>query len=112
MTEKRENLGALQRMGKTLKDHAKKAVIALVPQHLLLTFLKRALTLTDCVKILVNCMQNIEKQEKELVLLAQENKKKHIKGVSNLSELTKTIDHTSSMIMKEKNERKTKLSKS
>ena len=33
----------------------------------------------DCVKILVNCMQNIEKQVKELFLLAQENKEKHIK---------------------------------
>ena len=33
----------------------------------------------DCVEILVNCMQNIEKQVKELFLLAQENKEKHIK---------------------------------
>ena len=31
----------------------------------------------DCVKILFNCMQNIEKQVKELFLLAQENKEKH-----------------------------------
>ena len=46
----------------------------------------------DCVKILVNCMQNIEKQVKELFLLAQENKEKHIKGESDLSELTKAID--------------------
>ena len=38
----------------------------------------------DCVKILVNCMQNIEKQVKSLFLLAQENKEKHIKGKSDL----------------------------
>ena len=37
-------------------------------------------------------MQNIEKQVKELFLLAQENKEKHIKGESDLSELTKAID--------------------
>ena len=46
----------------------------------------------DCVKILVNCMQNIEKQVKELFLLAQENKEKYIKGKTNLSELTKAIN--------------------
>ena len=46
----------------------------------------------DCVKILVNCMQNIEKEVKELFLIAQENKEKHIKGESDLSELTKVID--------------------
>ena len=46
----------------------------------------------DCVKILVNCMQNIEKQVKELFLLVQENKEEHIKGESDLSELTKAID--------------------
>ena len=45
----------------------------------------------DCVKILVNCTQNIEKQAKELFLLAQENKEKHIKGESDLSELAKAI---------------------
>ena len=39
----------------------------------------------DCVKILVNCMQNIEKQVKELSLLAQESKEKHIKGESDLA---------------------------
>ena len=37
-------------------------------------------------------MQNIEKQVKELFLLAQENKEKHIKGESDLSELTEAID--------------------
>ena len=41
-----------------------------------------------CVKILVNFMQNIEKQVKELFILAQENKEKYIKGKSDLSELT------------------------
>ena len=45
----------------------------------------------DCVKILDNCMQNIEKQVKELFLLAKENKEKHIKGESDLSELTEAI---------------------
>ena len=46
----------------------------------------------DCLKILVDCMQNIEKQVKELFLLAEENKEKHIKGESDLRELTKAID--------------------
>ena len=45
-----------------------------------------------CVKILVSCMQNIEKQVEELFVLAQENEEKHIKGESDLSELTKAID--------------------
>ena len=46
----------------------------------------------DCIKIIVNCMQNIKKQVKKLFLLAQENKEKHIKGKRDLSELTKAID--------------------
>ena len=37
-------------------------------------------------------MQNIEKQVKELFLLAQENKEKHIKDKSDLSELTEATD--------------------
>ena len=37
-------------------------------------------------------MQNIEKQVKGLFLLAKENKEKHIKGESDLSELTEAID--------------------
>ena len=41
---------------------------------------EESLKSADCVKILVNCMQNIEKQVKELFLLAQENKEKYIKG--------------------------------
>ena len=53
---------------------------------------RESLKSSDWVKILVNFMQNIEKQVKELFLLAQENKEKHIKGKSDLSELTKTID--------------------
>ena len=36
-------------------------------------------------------MQNIEKQVKELFPLSQENKQKHLKGESDLSELTKAI---------------------
>ena len=46
----------------------------------------------DCVKTLANCLQNIEKQVKELFLLVQENKERNIKDESNLSELTKAID--------------------
>ena len=37
-------------------------------------------------------MQNIEKQVKELFLLAQGNKEKHIKDKSDLSELTEATD--------------------
>ena len=36
-------------------------------------------------------MQNIEKKVKELLLLAQENKEKHIKRESDLGKLTKPI---------------------
>ena len=43
-------------------------------------------------KYSITVYQNIEKQVKELFLLAQENKEKHIKGESDLSELTKAID--------------------
>ena len=57
---------------------------------------EESLKSVDCVKILVNCMQNIEKQLKELFLLAQVNKEKHSKGETGLSELTKVIDLTSS----------------
>ena len=46
----------------------------------------------DCVKILISCMRNIENQVEELFLLAQENEEEHIKGESDLSELTKAID--------------------
>ena len=59
----------------------------------------------DCVKMLVNCIQNIEKHVKELILLAQKNK-----GESDLSELTKAIANL--LIKKEKGKRKTKLLKS
>ena len=45
----------------------------------------------NCVKILINCMKNIEKKVKELLLLAQKNIEKHIKGKSDLSEITKAI---------------------
>ena len=53
---------------------------------------KESLKSGDCDKILVNCIQNIEKQVKELFLLTQENKEEHIKGESGLSELTKATD--------------------
>ena len=46
----------------------------------------------DCAKILVKYMQNIEKQVKEWFVLTQENKEKHIKDESDLSELTKATD--------------------
>ena len=36
-------------------------------------------------------MKNIEKKVKELLLLAQKNIEKHIKGKSDLSEITKAI---------------------
>ena len=75
-----------------LKDHAKKAITAPGTPASSGDVFEESLNSGDCVKILVNCMQNIEKQVKELFLLAQENKEKHIKGESDLSELTKAID--------------------
>ena len=75
------------------KDHAKEVITnststPTFPGDLFEESLKSG----DCVKILADCMQNIGKQVKELFLLAQENKEKHIKGESDLSELTKAID--------------------
>ena len=75
-----------------LKDRAKKVITAPVPPTSPGDVFEERLKSGDCVQILVNCMRNIEKQLKELFLLAEEIKEKYIKGESNLSELTKAID--------------------
>ena len=92
MTEKRENLEDSQWMAMILKDRAKKVITAPVPPTSPGDVFEERLKSGDCVQILVNCMRNIEKQLKELFLLAEEIKEKYIKGESNLSELTKAID--------------------
>ena len=53
-------------------------------------------------------MQNIEKQIKQLFLVDQERKEKHIKGESDLNELTKTIDLISGKFDDYKRERREK----
>ena len=42
----------------------------------------------DCMKILLNCFKNLDKQVKELYVLAQSNNKKHIKGKKQLLNLS------------------------
>ena len=56
-------------------------------------------------------MQNIKRQGKELFLHVQENKKKHIKEKSNLSELTKTV-HLQVYDFEKKTRERQKISKS
>ena len=46
----------------------------------------------DCMKILLNCFKNLDKQVKELFILAQSNNEKHIKGEKQLLDLTKSIN--------------------
>ena len=43
-------------------------------------------------KILLNCFKNLDKQVKELFILAQSNKEKHIKGEKQLLDLTESIN--------------------
>ena len=42
----------------------------------------------DFMKILLNCFKNLDKQVKELYVLAQSNNKKHIKGKKQLLNLS------------------------
>ena len=42
----------------------------------------------DCMKILLNCFKNLDKQVKELYILARSNNEKHIKGEKQLLDLT------------------------
>ena len=46
----------------------------------------------NCMKILLNCFINLDKQIKELYILAQSNNEKHIKGERQLLDLTKSIN--------------------
>ena len=46
----------------------------------------------DCMKILLNCFKNLDKQVKELHILAQSNNEKHIKGKKQLLDLTESIN--------------------
>ena len=46
----------------------------------------------DCMKILLNCLKNLNKQVKELFILAQSNNEKHIKGEKQLLDLTESIN--------------------
>ena len=46
----------------------------------------------DCMKILLNCFKNLDKQVKELYILAQSNNEKHIKSEKQLLDLTESIN--------------------
>ena len=46
----------------------------------------------DCMKILFNCLQNLDKQIKQLYILAQSNNEKQIKDEKHLLDLTKIIN--------------------
>ena len=43
-------------------------------------------------KIMLNCSKNLDKQVKELYILAQSNNEKHIKGEKQLLDLTESIN--------------------
>ena len=43
-------------------------------------------------KMLLNCFKNLDKQVKELYILAQSNNEKHIKGEKQLLDLTESIN--------------------
>ena len=91
MTEKIENLALIQdgNDSKRPREESNNSTSTTIAPG---DVFEESLKSGDYVKILVNCMQNIENQVKELVLLAQENKEKHIKSESDLSELAKAID--------------------
>ena len=46
----------------------------------------------DCMKTLLNCLQNLDKQVKELYILVQSSNKKHIKSKEHLSDLNESIN--------------------
>ena len=46
----------------------------------------------DCMKILLNCFKNLDKQVKELDILAQSNNEKHIKGEKQPLDLTESTN--------------------
>ena len=46
----------------------------------------------DCTKMMLNCSKNLDKQVKELYILAQSNNEKHIKGEKQLLDLTESIN--------------------
>ena len=47
---------------------------------------------SDCMKILLNCFKNLNKQVKELYILAQSSNEKHIKGEKQLLNLIESIN--------------------
>ena len=53
----------------------------------------------DCMKILLNCFKDLDKQVKELFILAQSNYKKHIKGKKQLLDLAESINFMSKKLM-------------
>ena len=60
--------------------------------------LQESLKSPDCMKILLNCFKNLDKQVKELHILAQSNNEKHIKGKKQLLYLTKSINFMTKII--------------
>ena len=54
--------------------------------------LHESLKSPDCMKILLNYLQNLDERVKELYILSQSNNKKHIKGEKHLLDLTESIN--------------------
>ena len=54
--------------------------------------LQESLKSPDWMKILLNHFKNLDKQVKELYILAQSNNEKHIKGEKQLSDLNESIN--------------------
>ena len=64
LDRKKKEFSSQSADGDNLKNHAKKVIAASVPPTSPGDVFEESLKSGDCVKILVNCMQNIEKQVK------------------------------------------------
>ena len=62
--QKKKNLAVSQRMAIILKNDAKKVMTASVPPTSPGDVFEESLKSGDCVKVTVNCMQNVKKQVK------------------------------------------------
>ena len=69
---------------------------------------KEGLESEDCVKILCNCMKNMETEMKRLFSLVETSKESQIKGESQLTELNKAVSYINDRFDEYERERKEK----
>ena len=79
-------------MATNQSDFAKKVQQAVALQIHLPTFYQENLKSPDCMKNLLNCFKTLDKQVKELYILAQSNNEKNIKGKKQLLDLTESVN--------------------